>query len=91
MVNNNENIKPYKKLTKINNFVCCLLVYGTDLHSMVSTNIISIGGVDNNQRIYLYGTNVLFLIEYILGGGYGGDYEYGGDGGKYGGDYHRGI
>ena len=79
MVYNNENIKPYKKLTKINNYVCCLLVYGTELHSMVSTNIISIGGVDNNQRIYLYGTNVLFLIEYIPsndgGDDDGGDYD----------------
>lgn len=81
---NHETIKPYKKLTKINNYMHSLIVIGLggDLYSMVSTNVISIGGVgadNNNQRIYLYGTNVLFLVEYI-GHPSGGGYEGGGDG-----------
>lgn len=68
---NHETIKPYKKLTKINNYKSYGLTFdsiGGGIYPMVSTNVISIGGVgadNNNQRIYLYGTNVLFLVEYI--------------------------
>ena len=93
---NHETIKPYKKLTKINNYMYysfMIDIIGGGIYPIISTNVISIGGVgadNNNQRIYLYGTNVLFLVEYIgySSGGGDGDGYYGVDGdgeGYYGG------
>ncbi len=78
IVNNNDEMKPYKKLTKLNNYVHATENYYyydlNDVKSMLSTNVISIGGTDNNQRVYLYGTNVLFLIIYKYhNGGSGSD------------------
>ena len=81
IVNNIDEMKPYKKLTKLNNYIYTTEIDYNDLKSMLSTNVISIGGTDNNQMVYLYGTNVLFLIVYrdkYYYGGNGSGEDYGG-------------